>query len=236
MNRWKNYLLLGLAIAFVYFAVNFRWTHAYLVYAAHALTCDPNILVNAAQRIDQLFGSIESQPLLGCLPAPVWGQGSVIGTTNFAPGLPAVILLNVDGAQSIDVIAHEWAHAEIAQRTSVIFRTYTLPTWFDEGLAMQVDLREAYNLAALRTLQDASEPLHQPAHLEGIATPSQFFHAGPRGRLHYAMARCVLSRWSERQQKSFTAISSDWFMQIDQSTFDEAFRACQINPINPSAN
>ena len=117
------------------------------------------------------------------------GAGKVIGTTHFAPGLPAVILLNADG-QNVDVMAHEWAHAETAARVGVLHRTYQMPTWLDEGLAMQVDLRPSYNLQALQRLVQQAGRVPR---LTQISSPRTFFQAGGNGRLHYAYSRCVVA-------------------------------------------
>lgn len=174
-------ILVGLGLL-----LNYNWVHAALAHSIAKETCPTELLAQAENRVSELFGSTTSNPKISCLSEPTLGLGSVIGTTSFAPGLPAIILLSPAGA-SVDVMAHEWAHAELAERVGVLARTYRLPTWFDEGLAMQVDRRKDYNLEALHSLANRSDL--NPIDADNLSTPSGYFRAGDQGVLHYAWAR-----------------------------------------------
>ncbi|MEM7098835.1 MAG: hypothetical protein AAF541_11295 [Pseudomonadota bacterium] len=182
---------------FVVLGLNYSWLHAAMVVGTADDHCESQILDQASARVVDLFGEQSSQPWIRCLDAPHLGLGKTIGTTNFAPGLPAIIILNRDG-HNVDVIAHEWAHAELAERVGVLTRTYRLPTWFDEGLAMQVDFRADYGDVALaKMLLEAEAP-----ELDQIDSPSTFYQSGVQGRVHYAWSRCVVSSLLEKEPLS----------------------------------
>jgi hypothetical protein len=123
---------------------------------------------------------------------PIVGLHITYGTTRFAPGLPAIVALGSEGL-NIDVASHEYIHTEIAERSSVLKRTYRIPTWFDEGIAMQVDHRDAFSMEALATY--GRDQNLDDLFLEKIASPELFFRANERGKVHYAFARCVVGHW-----------------------------------------
>lgn len=62
-----------------------------------------------------------------------------VGRT-YQTALGAYIIFGPDGIASVDVIAHEMAHAELTKRLGYKI-VNNLPDWFDEGLALQVDER-----------------------------------------------------------------------------------------------
>ena len=135
-----------------------------------------------------MIGSdVEADPIWNCSATAVSH-----GSTAFAVGLPSIVTLGPQG-MNVDVAAHELVHAELAARMGVAKRTWVVPVWFDEGLAMQVDHRAAYSRAALRTyLADLAIPK-----LPTLQTRAGFYRAGTEGRLNYAFARCVVAAWSE---------------------------------------
>ena len=52
----------------------------------------------------------------------------------------------LDKKAGIDVTAHELVHAEVVNRVGYLTRLLEIPTWFDEGVAMQVDYRPKYHI------------------------------------------------------------------------------------------
>ena len=64
------------------------------------------------------------------------------GSTHFLPWKTCVVF--GPKGQSVDVVAHELMHAELVERVGYWQRLMHIPTWFDEGLAMQVDDRVRY--------------------------------------------------------------------------------------------
>ena len=181
-------LVISGTLLLLFLGANFRWVHAAVVVASSTAdeSCAPELVLAARERVRDFYSEVKSNPWVVCLDGPRLGLGRGVGSTNFAPGLPSILILGSDGA-NIDVLAHEWSHAEFAERVGVISRTYIYPTWFDEGLAMQVDLRDTYGLAALAVLE--SDPDLVAVLRENVANPSGFFKPGAQGRLHYAWSR-----------------------------------------------
>ena len=91
----------------------------------------------------------------------------------------------------VNVLAHEALHAEIHQRVGHWYRLTQIPTWFDEGLAMQGDFRERY-LWSFRFGAVDSGTVKQ------WTSRSQFF-SGDDEELtrHYAMAKEEVRLWVE---------------------------------------
>ncbi len=114
---------------------------------------------------------------------------------------------------SIDVIAHEWVHAEIATRLGYAYYTFALPAWFNEGAAMQVDDRKE---KIWRLIQ------------EGAALPpvssirsNRDFYAGDRAR-HYAASKVEVGAWlKSRSNRGLFA-----FLEAlsEGEGFDESYR------------
>ncbi|MEM7003071.1 MAG: hypothetical protein AAF529_19950, partial [Pseudomonadota bacterium] len=124
-------LAIGLCVLLV--LLNFSWIRAASA-AAVSEPCDLSLLNHAEQRVAAFFGTTTSKPWIRCPVRPRLGVGAGIGATFISPGLPSVILLGPDGAGSVDVIAHEWAHAEIAKRVGGLRRNLLMPVWFDGKL------------------------------------------------------------------------------------------------------
>ena len=189
----RRLLIISIVLLSLFGAINYRWFRAAAV-AAFSDRCDASLMESARHAVSELYGSVASRPIVACLDGPRFGLEVSHGLTNFAPGLPSVVLLGPAGAEA-NVAAHEWAHAEFAQRVGVIARLLFFPTWFDEGLAMQVDFRKDYDSEALVRYR-AREDLRIPA-LDEISA-SEFFRADGQGKLHYALSRCVVGAWIER--------------------------------------
>jgi len=57
--------------------------------------------------------------------------------------------------QNIDVIAHEYVHAEVHFRMGWLHHLLNIPTWLNEGIALLVDFRKPYLLENINlTLKD----------------------------------------------------------------------------------
>ena len=88
--------------------------------------------------------------------------------------------------RSVDVVAHELVHAEVFERVGPWARATQLPVWFDEGLAMQVDYREAYDL---------SENF-DTSFVRTLASPADFYTAGEDAlTMNYGSAKVEVARW-----------------------------------------
>ena len=212
----KRLVVVLIVLVSVYLALNYRWVRAASA-AALSESCDEALLRNARSAVEKLYGSVQSHPIIACLDGPILGYEISHGLTNFSPGLPSVILLGPAGAEE-NVAAHEWAHAEFAQRVGVLQRRVLVPTWFDEGLAMQVDFREAYDMRAFLAFRSRKD-LRIPA-LEEIAA-AKFYRADGQGKLHYALSRCVVEKWRTKH--------SDWRDRVEQIGFFSRFPVEEFN-------
>lgn len=100
------------------------------------------------------------------------------GSTHFI-GPRACMVIGQEG-RNVDVVAHELTHAALFERLGAWNRE-RLPTWFDEGLAMQVDDRERYQGAPV---DRAVRELRRPG----------LFFVEPLSE-HYASARALVAAW-----------------------------------------
>ena len=93
---------------------------------------------------------------------------------------------------NVDVLAHELTHAELNARLSASAMR-RIPTWFDEGLALQNDCREQYSEEQWVTQTDSGKNI---VALEDMDTPSKFYagEAADR-RLRYLNAKHELAVW-----------------------------------------
>ncbi len=110
--------------------------------------CQSALLRDARSRISAAFGAPVSQPIVVFFSH---GQGigpfklNSYGSAQFI-GSRACVFLGPDG-HSVDVVAHELMHGELHHRVGAWQRMAHIPTWFDEGVAMQVDHRSRYDLS-----------------------------------------------------------------------------------------
>ena len=95
---------------------------------------------------------------------------------------------------NIDIIAHEFTHAELSSRLNMK-ALKSIPTWFDEGLATQNDYREQYGLDAWIEQTDNGK---NTVPLEDMDTGSEFY-ADPveDRRFRYLNAKHEVSEWME---------------------------------------
>jgi hypothetical protein len=144
---------------------------------------------DARARIKSTFGKVESKPILVFFSRPD-GFGpfklNAYGSTQFI-GSRACVMVGPKG-QSVDVVAHELMHAEIHHRAGYLKRFLQLPTWFDEGVAMQVDYRPRYSLSP-QDIQNAD-------YVRGLTTFSSFFASDEQAVVrNYASAKQVVASW-----------------------------------------
>lgn len=115
------------------------------------------------------------------------------GSTDFLPGRTCIVL-GPDG-RNVDVFAHELVHAEIADRLGFWTRWRQLPVWFDEGAAMQVDYRSAFNPRG--SVSDADR-----RKIRKRISSASFFAVSPdQLTVHYATAKQVVAEWLSQTGK-----------------------------------
>ena len=95
---------------------------------------------------------------------------------------------------NVDVLAHELAHAELHERlSSKALRR--IPTWFDEGIALQNDYREQYSPEAWA--EQTENGKHIVAH-EDMDTGAEFYSGTKEDRrFRYLNAKHDVAEWME---------------------------------------
>lgn len=131
--------------------------------------------------------------------------------------LDSYVVISKDGVD-LDIIAHEISHTELYERIGFLNRSFKIPTWFDEGLAMQVDYRSYYSLDTLKVKSDNFQNLPQVIKMNSYAQ----FGSGTRKEvmLNYMTAKYEVWKWySPQNLTSFTNAINDGF------DFEEAMTA-----------
>ncbi|MFC1879584.1 hypothetical protein ACFLZW_06680, partial [Chloroflexota bacterium] len=104
-----------------------------------------DLIIEADGRISGLYGSRLSNPVIiagNTMDVMVDYGGDIgnqYGRTRILP-FSTYIILGPRGIRDLDVLSHEIAHAEFAARVGYRYLE-SVPSWFDEGLAMQFDER-----------------------------------------------------------------------------------------------
>ncbi|CUS49299.1 MAG: Peptidase MA superfamily [Idiomarinaceae bacterium HL-53] len=102
-------------------------------------------LDSAIKRITETYGALNSSPFIvatsSAEEAKKWGANAT-ATMHRMPWR-ACIVIGPEG-QNVDVIAHEWLHAEIMERVGFFRFLSEIPVWFDEGVALTVDHRAPF--------------------------------------------------------------------------------------------
>lgn len=148
----------------------------------------------AHRRVERLYGPLRAQPRLIAADANTFSRfasGST-GTTHYLFWGEAITVLGPAG-HNVDVLSHELAHAELLERVGFRALQLCVPTWFDEGLAVQFDERPPFSEQAYLERLRSGWPA--PA-LEQLDTEARFF-SGSRDevRFRYAAARVAVGRW-----------------------------------------
>lgn len=129
--------------------------------------------------------------------------------------LGSVIVLSAN-AMDLDIISHEFSHAEFYEQIGFYKFNYKIPSWFKHGLAMQNDYRDYYSDDTLKAKSDNFKNLPD---IKSIKSDGQFY-AGSREEimLNYMTAKNEIKNWytKEKLAKFLKDINSG-------KTFEEAF-------------
>jgi hypothetical protein len=116
------------------------------------------------------------------------------------PGSPAVANIKL-GAYvvipqnmfDVNILSHEISHTVLYRKIGWYRLHFKIPTWFDEGLAMQVDDRDYYSIDTLLNKKKAGIILPDVTRMD---TPGKF-HGGSAEQimLNYATAKYVVHEW-----------------------------------------
>ena len=151
------------------------------------------LLEEARQRVSQLYGPLRGRPQLIVSDAASMGRFSDTPTAVTHYQLNGAFTAIGPRGQNVDVMAHELAHAELYARIGYRKLVWCVPTWLDEGLAVQFDLRPTHAESAFQQRVHEGWPVPP---LSQLTTHAGFF-AGPRSvvRFHYATARKAVGAW-----------------------------------------
>ena len=173
----------------------------------------------ARDRVTALYGAPIAKPVTiiaaSAEEAAKFGVTDVPGTA-FVSLTATHVVLNMERF-SLDVTAHELMHAELAERLGYWARIRKLPTWFDEGVALQVDRRPQYLNDCTTIGQDEIQ------RVKSLERPQDFWSADKaQNILNYQAAKCAVAELlKEHPPKSlFSALSR--LRQAD--SFTEVFR------------
>ena len=147
------------------------------------------LIRDAWLRIETTFGPVESKPIILFFDHP-GGFGpfrlNAFGSTQLI-GSRACVMVGPKG-QNVDVVAHELMHAEIHHRVGYLAYFFQIPTWFNEGVAMQVDYRSQYSLSP----QDAQKT----AYVRDLTASSNFYKGDNLALTrNYASAKYEVASW-----------------------------------------
>lgn len=151
------------------------------------------LIQKARSRIEAKFGAMQARPMVYFFDQDkkYWPlKLNPYGSTSFL-GYKTCIAIGPHG-QNVDVVAHELMHAEIVKRAGFWVRNSKIPVWFEEGLAMQVDFRERYNLQQ-----------HQNAEfVTKLRSRHEFFTTDSKALVHnYAAAKSEVNAWLSHKDK-----------------------------------
>jgi len=98
-------------------------------------------------RVNTTFGQMNSNPkvVITSNESEASDFGSNIYGNALLTPLGQCIVFGPKG-QNIDVIAHEYTHAEVHHRVGWLKHFLNVPIWFNEGIALLVDFRKPYLL------------------------------------------------------------------------------------------
>ncbi|MBR5371437.1 MAG: hypothetical protein IK130_04410 [Oscillospiraceae bacterium] len=93
-----------------------------------------------------------------------------------------------------DIVAHEMTHAELHARLSYS-AVKKIPTWFDEGIALQNDYRSQYSEWEWMNQTDNGQNTVKP---EDMDTPEEFYAGEVEDkRFRYLCAKHLVTQWLE---------------------------------------
>jgi hypothetical protein len=120
-----------------------------------------------------------------------YGQGNGTPACAYCK-MGAFVVLSMDGLDS-SIIAHELSHCILYNNIGFYNVNFKIPTWFNEGLAMQIDDRDYYSIDSLMAKKNAGVKLPDVTTFKSNAEFSSGNHA--EIMLNYATAKYTVSEW-----------------------------------------
>lgn len=150
------------------------------------------IITMAENRVGEFWGTYTASPkVIYCdndADYRKFGNPALTPAVAFM-NLEASVVIHPSGL-NLDVIAHEFSHTELFSRIGYLNREKKIPTWFDEGLAMQVDWRPSYSTDSLRSWTDGFIDLPR---VRSMVSYRQFGSGDVR--LNYSTAKYEVGKW-----------------------------------------
>jgi len=218
-TNWKLTALIGSALAIGSLAVALAQPHAAACATIEYRGLDevePGILASsdvpidrkrdfgrlhaaAKRRIADMFGPVRASPVivLGSTQAlrQLFPGSSSFASTIYVP-YRSCVLVGPDG-HDVDILAHEHLHAEMHHRVGHWRRLTQIPTWFDEGVAMQVDYRARY-------IWSPHSGALNSGSVKRWRSRAQFFTGNDAGLTrHYAMAKEEVRLWLQQRRNLY---------------------------------
>lgn len=153
------------------------------------------VIEQAEERVEGFWGEKRSRPkYIYCANEEDY---HLFGVSIVSPAvahmkLGTYVVISKDGID-LDIIAHEISHTELYERIGFYNREFKIPTWFDEGLAMQVDYRAYYSIDTLKVKSDNFKQLPDVSKMNSYAQ----FGSGTREEvmINYSTAKYEVEKW-----------------------------------------
>jgi hypothetical protein len=171
-----------------------------------------NVYYSKTTTVEKLENLFQLQKVAEDKVKSFWGENALLGYTLIycnsekdynkygTPNTPATtqrklgayVVLSNEGVDE-QMIAHEITHTILYNHLGWYKAITKIPTWFEEGLAMQVDDREKYSIDSLQTKINNGFVL---PNLSTIANGAQFYSGDDDAiTLHYTMAKYIIFEW-----------------------------------------
>ena len=152
-------------------------------------------------RIESLFSNRKGTPVI--IYCRTTDEFEKYGANASSPAVTQLSIFGefvvINGTQiDKDVFAHEMCHSELQSQIGWYKRSTKIPTWFDEGLAMQVDYRSYYGEDSLIAAINNGMKM---ADVTKMKTLSEFNQGNDdEVWLHYAAAKHVVGQWYTKEK------------------------------------
>lgn len=116
----------------------------------------------------------------------------------------------------VNILAHEISHTVFFNKIGFFNRLRKIPVWFDEGLAMQVDLRDYYSIDSLKKKSNNFKDLPD---VKKMVSYAQFGYGSSEAvMLNYSTAKYVVHEWYTKEKLE------NFIQKINQgSSFEQAY-------------
>ncbi|TAE44861.1 MAG: hypothetical protein EAZ06_07095 [Cytophagales bacterium] len=165
-------------------------------------------LKEATIRVKSFWGNKEAEPIIVfCANQNEFtyygSQKNDVPALTHMTAMGAFIVVQLDGI-SVDILAHELTHAELLARLGWFVKSNEIPTWFDEGLALQLDFRYPFNTFERPSLQDYEDECRKYTvnlPITEYKTAQKFYGQGVSTHINYLFAGKEIRKWMHYHQE-----------------------------------